>query len=432
MTALAAAGWWNLLDPRNPLSPLHPAHPMQRRQGARGAGPRRPPLVPLPEHDGAVSAQLYRNAGRLDALPAPNMEWWWNTIELDTHDGSRLFVLTNVHSFGTASRVPDTRGTVTVFDVRNGRRVAARSAGRVTGEASCKYEARGWFLQRLDPGCASYAADLRRAARLLAVGEGELARASRHGCYVIVIDTPALRARLYLEQRGTVLYGDHGGVPGWYDNNPGGAAPTWASYRSRFQVPHGQLELGASRHPVTVVSGHARFDHQSLHWSAEDNGPPSPAALLEQMTARPKWAWYHGRLEGGLNVMAYEIWNANTRVKSKVAASVANEHTGEVAAAHPSTIMLNVPRTHGALSAPVDAAICFDIRGGQRGVPSGRYEVRFGYDTTIDWTVDYAAGGPFVYRAQEAYCTLSGRTPVGPARGTGTQEVLDLGVVAPA
>ncbi|MEO8183746.1 MAG: hypothetical protein ABI895_33370 [Deltaproteobacteria bacterium] len=399
----------------------------------RSPAARQPPLAPLPEHDGAVSAQLYGRAGHFDALPFPNMEWWWNTGEVEASNGARYFLLTNVHSFGSLLGPPVTCGTVALFDVRSGRRHTLRSVGRVSGDRSCTYQAPGWLLQRLDPESESFPADLQRAARLLRVTTAELARASERGCYVVSISAPGLEAQLYLEQHATVLYGD-AATPGWYDNHPSGALPCWASYRSRFETPRGSLRLGtpAVGEATRVLGGNARFDHQSLHWSVRDNGLPSPRAFLEQLLNRPKWIWYHGRVGNRLNVMAYQIWNVNTRTRTKVAGAIADEATGALVRLDSDAVAFNIPRTTGALAAPVDAVVSLMVREGCAGVPAGSYELQFRYDTSIDWTVDYAVGRSLVYHAQEAFCTLAGRTPLGVATGTGTQEVLDLGGLKPA
>jgi len=400
--------------------------------GARATAERKPPLLGLPDHDGSLSALLYGRAGQFDTLPFPNMEWWWNTVEVEVESGARYFLLTNVHSFGTMAGPPVTCGTLAVFDVRSGQRWGLRSLGSVSGDRSCVYRAPGWLLQRLDPQAQSFSSDLQRAAEALKVNAAELARASEQGCYVASIALPELEVQLYFEQRATALYGD-ASTPGWYDNNPGGRLPCWASYRSRFEIPRGRVRLGSPGSRVQHVNGgNARFDHQSVHWSTRDNGLPSPPALLEQLLNRPKWVWYHGRINERLNVMAYQIWNVNTRLKTKLAAAIADEATGALVRLGSGDMSFRFPRTTGPLSAPVDTELSLTVREGCPGVPAGSYQLRFHYDDAIDWTVDYAAGRALVFRAQEAFCSLSGRTPLGPANGTGTQEVLDLGALKPA
>ncbi len=423
-----AGAWRNLIDPLGLLNQKH-SPSTSDRHAPSGSAARRPPLLPLPEHDGAVSACLYGTPGRFDALPFPNMEWWWNTIEVDDSHGNRYFMLTNVHSFGTFVGGPSTCATIALFDTRSGARRVVRSTGKVSGDRSCTYVAPGWLLQRLDPCAPSFRSDLQRAASLLDVSPAELARASERGCYIVSVQSRELEAQVYLEQHATVLYGDRTTEPGWYDNNPSGLLPHWASYRSRFETPRGRLRLSTPQGGTKfqVADGNARFDHQSVHWSTRDNGPPSLAALAEQLGSRPKWIWYHGRLGGRLNVMAYKIWNVNTNVTTKVAAAVVDEVTGELGIADPKSILFSASRTTGPLAAPTGGTLTFNLTGGCGAVPAGSYELRFDYDSSIDWSVNYAVGRFLVYRAQEAYCTVSGRTPCGPAQGTGTQEVLDLG-----
>ena len=95
---------------------------LAKRLGARATAERKPPLLGLPDHDGSLSALLYGRAGQFDTLPFPNMEWWWNTVEVEVESGARYFLLTNVHSFGTLAGPPVTCGTLAVFDVRSGQR----------------------------------------------------------------------------------------------------------------------------------------------------------------------------------------------------------------------------------------------------------------------------------------------------------------------
>ena len=427
-----ASGWWGV-DSGKLLQSLQPdVRGLSGLLQPRTPAQRRPPLATLPEHDGSVSALLYGSAGRFDALPFPNMEWWWNTVELDASNGARYFLLTNVHSFGVPLGPPVTCGTLAVFDVRSGRRWLLRTVGSMSGDRSCSYQAPGWLLQRLDPQAPSFAGDVQRAAPLLQVNPAELARASERGGYVVSIDCHELQVQLFFEQHATALYGD-AATPGWYDNNPHGLLPCWASYRSRFETPRGRLRLGPpGAEQQRVLSGNARFDHQSVHWSIRDNGVPSPAALLQQLMNRPKWVWYHGRINGNLNVMAYLIWNVNTRTRSKLAAAIADEATGALVRLDADAVSFRFPRTTGALAAPVDAVLSLLVRKGCAAVPAGRYELTFAYDDSIDWTVDYAVGRSLVYRAQEAFCSVTGRTPLGAAHGTGTQEVLDLGGLKPA
>ena len=423
------AGWGERRDAGGLLQMLgRELGRLQAGSMLRSAGERKPPLVPLPEHDGCVSALLYGRTGHFDALPFPNMEWWWNAIEVEGSDGRWYFMVTNVHSFGNPLGPPITCGTVALFDVRSGRRCVSRSVGSVTADRSCAYVAPGWLLQRLDPEAPSFRADLERAAGALHVPASELARASTNGCYVVSVSSPEMEVHLYLEQHASALYGDPA-TPGWYDNNPHGLLPHWASYRSRFETPRGTLQQGrrSAGALLTVTGGNARFDHQSVHWSTRDNGLPSPPALVEQLLTRPKWIWYHGRVGDRLNVMAYKIWNANLRTRTKVAGAIADEASGALVTLDPSDVSFNITRTTGALAAPVDAVLTLHVREGVPAIPAGAYELQFRYDTSIDWTVDYAVGRSLAYRAQEAFCTVSGRTPSGPASGTGTQEVLDLG-----
>ncbi len=434
--------WWNLLDESNPLSPLHPKHPLHDRvpldrlrrvaepfttKPGAGLDAREPPLSQLPDGDAPFSAGIYGKSGEFDVLPFPNMEWWWNTIEAHTASGNRYFIVTDVHTIAQPLGPPQTHGTVAMFDIRSGRRWQTHGSAPMGAGRNAKYCPSGWCLMRLDPRAATFPEDIAHCSRELGVPQAELARASKSGCYVVKVETRDFSLKLYMEQHTEAVYGDSA-TPGWYDNNPKGQVRHWASYRSRFQTPRGRLRIGVggSGHEQAVASGNARFDHRSLHWSAQDSRGPTAAALIERVITRPKWNWYHARLDQRLNVMAYQIWNANTRSMSKVAAAVADEKTGEVARVDPKSIRFAAPRATGHLSAPVGMKVSFDVPRGTATIPSGPYRLQFDYDTAIDWTVDYKIAPNMLFSVQEAVCAVTGSGPWGITRGTGTQEVLDM------
>lgn len=408
------------LDPLGPLSPLNPRHPLNplRDQVVR----RRPPRAHLPKDDSSLLALLYGD-GRLDNLPFPNMEWWWNATELRDSAGHELSLLSNVHLFALPTGWV-AQGTLAIRDRHTRRSFQVTTSGMLDPSARSRFTASGWHLRR----------------------EG--------GAYVIDVHSGDLHVdELRLEQGNLVSFNDPGGPTGWYDANPDGAIPYWASYRSRFGTSAtGEIQLpdNTSR---TITRGHSRFDHQSVHFSPRDVRTRSPAVLGEIPLTRPAWLWYYLRVEtrrGPLNVVAYELYNANTERVLKRAAAVCGDDGVAVGADVGSVeFERSADFVPGRVAAPRRMVIRFVTNGaaqrsGSRRAPKPERNVlTFRCEDDQGFSVNYPVAGSLVYQAGEIPGKVGTdsaaaneqnqlwwhgeRHLLGEDAGTGLLEVLDLG-----
>jgi hypothetical protein len=394
------------LDPLGPLSPLNPRHPWNPLRGQVVA--RRPPLGALDEDHRSLLAEVY-GRGALESLPFPNMEWWWNAVDLTTDRGP-CSLISNVHLFALP-RGWVVQGTVAVRDHTTRRSFQVTTTGMLDPGSTARFTASGWHLHR-DPEANTYRID---------VHQGDF-----H-----VVD-------LLIDQ-GQIAHFNDAELPlGWYDNNPSGNIPYWASYRSRF----GRAESGSIRLPdgstTDVLGGNARFDHQSIHWSMRDVRTHSPAVLGEALITRPKWLWYHLRveLESGetFNVMAYELRNGHTDQVLKRAVAIANDQ-GDVTLAEPDRIVFkpSQARLPGRVAGPEKMVIEFDTLDPKDPEKLLKSSLAFSGRRDQGFTVNYPVVGSTAYQAEEIAGDVSaggrlcwaGQAGI-VARGTGTLEVLDM------
>jgi hypothetical protein len=393
------------LDPLGPLSPLNPRHPLNPLRGQVVA--RRPPLGDLDDDHRSLLAKVY-GRGTLDCLPFPNMEWWWNTVDLVTDRGD-CSLISNVHLFA----VPGgwvVQGTLAVRDRETLRSFQASTSGMLDPGSTARFTANGWHLHR-DPDTNTYRID---------VHQGDL------------------HVELLIDQGEIAHFNDADAPLGWYDNNPDGAIPYWASYRSRF----GKARSGSIRLPdgtsAKIQRGDARFDHQSVHWSPRDVSSHSPAVLGEALITRPKWLWYHLRLEleGGvrLHVMAYELRNGHTERVLKRAVAIANDD-GDVMLAEPDRIRFkpSKERLPGRVAGPARMTIEFETQAPKDSDTLLRSSLEFIGMRDQGFTVSYPVVGAAAYQAEEVVGSVAagGRIhwlgkPYRVVSGTGTLEVLDM------
>ena len=405
------------LHPLGPLSPLNPHSVMSPLRTI--VSERRPPRVTLDDSHESLLAKHY-GKGELQNIPFPNMEWWWNAIEVSGHpmhkgEDMRFSILSNVHVFAVPFAPPVVQGTVAVRDLLRKLSWQATTAGTLDPGPACRFTAHGWH-NHWDRHDEQYHIDVidDDIELKLDIDYGDVTY------FNDPLDDPALR--------------------GWYDNNPDGTIPYWASYRSRFgRGVSGRLKLPHLDGEWTIwegrVASRARFDHQSLHWSSKDVGCLSHELLAEALITRPQWLWYHAALtvreqhaktaRQGLNLMACELRNGHTGSVLKRAAALCDAD-GAVAAISPDTLNFTPSRRRiaGRVSAPKTMQIEFDAPG------PAKWDLKFVCRDDQGWTVSYPMAGPMRYDAQEVQGDVKGEFRLGGKKylveGSGTLEVLDM------
>src|SRR5450432_2700374 len=135
---------FSLLDPLGPLSPLNPRHRLNPFRSQTVA--RRPPGELEASSHASVLAQLYGDRGSLDTVPVPNMEWWWQTIDVVCDDGSKYSIITNVQIFGVPVSGCVAQATVCVRDVATGEMWEAHTTGAFDPGTQARFVASGWSL----------------------------------------------------------------------------------------------------------------------------------------------------------------------------------------------------------------------------------------------------------------------------------------------
>ncbi|MDQ2642682.1 MAG: hypothetical protein M3020_02620 [Myxococcota bacterium] len=427
---------FELLNPLGRFSPLNPRHPLHPLRSV--IGPRRPPGVVNAKRDESSEpswlARFYGDPVRLDAVPVPNMEWWWQTIETDA-----VSLIINVQLFAVPLLGLVAQATVVV-------RYLNGSSGEQNEVAETHTS--GVF----DPGApATFTAP---GFRLGFVGNK----------YVVHVRKDGLDVHVETSLGPVTLLGDPQGTPGWYDLNPDGGIPVWASYRSRFGRTSGHVESDGKR---TEIDGHARFDHQSLHFSARDTRAFSLPTLAESLLLRPQWIWYHARLRAvdaagedwpTLNLMLCRVTNGHTGTLMKLSGALCDDDGHSIAIERDSirlsTAEPGTEELRGRVRAPSKLRARFSVNGDGSEKGWLRQWARASYNLAIearrsdqgeirDWTVRYPIVGPMRYEAQEVpvlirgncYALTEERLGVGRERardqrfsieGSGTQEILDM------
>lgn len=416
-----------VLDPLGPLSPLHPRHPLNPLRPRRA---RRPPPVELGDEHNSLLAVLYDDATTLDRVPFPNMEWWWNAVECTAKQtkpkgaaGLEFSIITSVHLYALPLLGLVAQATIAIRRLKDGRTFQVSSPGEVLPDASCRFEAPGWSAQRAT------------------------------NRYEFHVATEELSCDLTFTDRGTLAFFGDPGTLGWYDNNPTGFIPYWASYRSRFGRPSGTFRLVTDGKELEYEidseddRGHVRFDHQSLHWSLEDIGGPSLPIFAEALITRPSWKWIHARIGGGgaepEDLMAYELRNGHTGKVLKRVAALSSETAGARAAFEDGLLFREKRKQRddsGEHDEPEQTIIEFDVlppeKPGGKKRPSAderadRYVITLTPKRDVDSIVEYPVAGKLCYRAKEVYATVKGsvtRADGSKTRleGTGVREEFDL------
>lgn len=420
---------FSLLDPLGPLSPLNPRHRLNPFRSQTVA--RRPPGELEPSSHASVLAQLYGDRGSLDTVPVPNMEWWWQTIDVVCDDGSKYSIITNVQIFGVPVSGWVAQATVCVRDVATGEMWEAHTTGAFDPGTQARFIASGWSL-----GFAPLP------------GNG-----AQDQTYRVHVANDDLTLQLQVELGAHTLLGDPGAARGWYDLNPDGLVPLWASYRSRFAEP----ESGPHPRATMILRGRgtrtidkivrSRLDQQSLHLSPRDYHDWSLPSLAEAVLIRPQWLWYHAELqlqgEKNANLMLCKVVNGHTNRTMKLAAAICPA-VGAPLLVPSDKIRFEdkqpQQQLNGRIKAPRVVLARFETALVKRSPWCGRYELTLqpkpspssaGSSGTADWTVRYPIVGPFGYNAQEVPIRVKGHVKDRDGDehelvGEGTQEVLDL------
>lgn len=403
-----------LLSLFGPLGRFSPLNPRNMWNPLRTVVERRPPKSALDDSHHSLLAELYGDATTLDSAPFPNMEWWWNAAECTATKGGEkktFSIITNVHLFALPLVGLVAQGTLAIRDKETGKTWQIHSKGELSPGSDCRFDAKGWSAHRTD------------------------------GHYIFNATQAELEAQLDFEQGEVACFGDADQPPGWYDNNPKGLIPYWASYRSRFGSVSGRFVLDADQDAPEQIwtiqpqASYARFDHQSLHWSARDVGTYSLPVLAEALITRPQWSWFHLNLNkadgqpNGLNFMAYELRNGHTGVVLKRAAAL-NDDQGRVALIGDDALSF---RSSGArLSKDFEIyGIDFTVRDAPLAAWNGDYELNVEHEDVRDFTVDYPVFKDFRYRAQELCIKVTGsqrgeRRARQSHSGEGVEEVFDM------
>jgi hypothetical protein len=398
---------FSVLDPFGPFSPLNPrnpAHPL-----STFARERQPPLDALDDDHSSLLKKLYGDRRLenvfgdgvwLENVPFPNMEWWWNAIHCNAtvkEEIHQLSILTNVQLFAIPFIGWVAQGTLAIRDLVTAKTWKFHIQGELSADSRCRFSANGWTLGRnLD-----------------------------EERYHVDIDTDDVTADFRLNQGPAAFFGDSNLPKGWADNNPKGFIPYWASYRSRFGSPEGggRIVLSDLEYKLTG-EGHARFDHQSLHWSPKDIGGLSPAILAEAFITRPQWLWYHASFEdrAGLFLTAYQLRNGQTGKVIKAAGALCDRE-GFVRNIEPRTLIFKArDRSRNRLP-----GIEFDApREAKWKLSGGQSSLDFAFNDSLDWTVLYPIVGPLRYRAEEACGKVTGNVAGRAVEGPILREILDL------
>jgi hypothetical protein len=413
---------FSMLDPLGRWSPLNPRHRLNPLRSF--VQPRKPPGELSSANHCSVLASLYGNGSSLDVVPAPNMEWWWQTIDVETADVRRTrgkySIITNVQLFGVPLMGWVAQATVAIRDMASGRLWEAHTGGAFDPGANARFTASRWRL-----------------------GFENADRASAK--YVVDVAGDELELNLIIASGPLTSLGDPQGRTGWYDLNPEGLIPFWASYRSRFGSSPGTQRMKLGDKELSITSANARFDQQSLHFSPRDVGAFSLPVLAEAALLRPQWLWYHARLHASdaasshrnsANLMLCRVVNGHTDQTMKLAAALCDDH-GHVALIDSSTIELiqskdEIP-LRGRVRAPQKLRARFKLANDEHlKWWSGQYDVTLTASGNQDWSVRYPIVGPLRYEAQEVPIGVTGSFFSADVRqkrdvtGEGTQEVLDL------
>jgi hypothetical protein len=385
----------------SPLSPNNVFNPL------RTVTHRKPPKQALDDSHHSLLAELYGDTFTLDVAPFPNMEWWWNAAECSATRGDeerKLSIITNVHLFALPIVGLVAQGTLAIRDKTSGKTWQIHSKGELSAGADCRFEASGWQAYRHPKG------------------------------YVFKAVQGELEANLAFGQGKVACFGDLNQPPGWYDNNPKGLIPYWASYRSRFGNVSGTLVLDADQDVPeqiwTLVPGksHSRFDHQSLHWSARDVGAYSLPVLAEALITRPRWSWFHLRLNDELSLMAYELCNGHTATVLKRAAAI-NDDAGRVALIGDDALSFRTSGKRGSKDFEIHR-IDLTVKDAPVSAWDGDYQLDVERGQVPQFTVDYPVFDKFRYRAQELCVQVKGSQrnhgKTQRLRGEGVEEVFDM------
>jgi hypothetical protein len=393
---------------------------------------RRPPGSMAGAGHESLLARFYGDPTSLDTVPAPNMEWWWQAIDFEAGN-TQVSVISNVQVFAVPLLGWVAQGTVAV------RLLPSKPGGTGT---SLEVHAAG----DLDPG---------PRAGFVAPGL-RLGFLDPH-TYRITVASSELQLELESSFGNAAWLGDPDGEAGWYDLNPKGLIPLWASYRSHFGHVRGAFTVNGERYEAQGAA--VRFDHQSLHFSPRDVRAFSIPVMAEGLLLRPRWSWYHAKLEredgDSVNLMLCEVTNGHTGAVMKRAAALSDDE-GNTALVRSESIQLSLPprerarpSLRGRVKANSTLRARFEVVAHEgRLAPhwEGSYDLTFAATLDQDWTVRYPIVGRLRYEAQEVPIGVEGSLGVvnrdrvdcgahdrGGARGShvalrgrGTQEVLDM------
>jgi hypothetical protein len=409
----------SLLDPLGKWSPFNPRHPLNPLSSLVD---RQPPKGPLDDSHHSLLAEIYGDSMRVVA-PFPNMEWWWNaadfvatrstrvrgktkqTARRRSRAEHRLFsLITNVHLFALPVVGVVAQGTLAIRDKETGQTWQTHAKGELGPGTDCRFEAPGWEAFRAD---------------------------SR---YEFHVHADAIKAALVFEQGKVACFGDPDRPLGWYDNNPRGFIPYWASYRSRCGRATGTFSFGPTGSDggdewiIDSLQSHSRFDHQSLHWSLTDARALSLPALAEAVMTRPQWSWFHLRLQNQLNLMAYELRNGHSGAVLKRAGAL-HDDDGHVAAIREEDLAFRSTGKRGGKAFDI-VGIDATVRGAAIESWNGEYRLDVSRYSDGDFAVSYPVFRDYRFEAKELCVTVkgqqrSGRRTVGLV-GSGVEEVLDL------
>ncbi len=401
----------SLLNPVGRHSPLNPRNAFNL---LRPVVERKPPKGALDDSHHSLLAELYGDATTLDKAPFPNMEWWWNAADCKAKDAGGaeqdFSIITNVHLFAIPLVGLVAQGTLAIRHRQSGRTFQIHSRGEVDPGPACHFEAKDWYAKR------------------------------ENSVYEFSAKGEAAKAALKFHQGKVAYFGDAEHPSGWYDNNPKGLIPYWASYRSRFGKVEGWFEIELtpgtiSKWTIEDAKSHARFDHQSLHWSPRDVGTFTLPVLAEALITRPQWSWFHLTFPDPtdttrkLNFMAYELRNGHSGNVLKRAAAL-NDDDGDVALIGDELVLQTLGHRR-------DKA--FRVTGMEFTVPEsddglrkwhGTYSLNVERDAVKDFTVDYPVYKDFRYRAKELCVNVKGLRRSKAKRdafeGQGVEEVFDM------
>jgi hypothetical protein len=393
-----------------------------------------PPVTQIPEDERPITAPLYNDPNKADGVPFTDTEWWYSTVNVTAREQNgktRDLAIISVNYVSNLG-INGTGMTMSIRDINSGERWEDYRPAKLSADPSARFTGKdGWTGVSLDPSWRGFADD----TRSVGLDPESVIAKSKKGAYFVRTTLSSKKddvaIDLLMPWQDPIYYGDAGLPKGYADINPTGL-PYWSMYKRRRATVEGSITLRDKQgepHKYIIESGSARFDHQTTQASFKDlsRGLDKGEKLTlakEVLTRRnPMWHWYQSDLADGTNLIAFQtraglsgtVWRQTVTLADKKGRLVSGED-----------IAFKFDGFIGKPPGAVKTTLTFTVPKSDTDVAPGNYELRFTYDTSIDWNVNYRLNKLMKIEAQEAHCKVEvWRDGVRQPDAKATQEMMD-------